>query len=156
MFPLDKIQLPIVKENDLDDVPPAGIRMAKPDGDHRLIVQAGAGKKVVQAYLASIAFADTCLGRVLRALDSGPNASETIIMYWTDHGWHLGEKQHWRKFTLWERSTRMPMMMSVPGITKPNTRCDRVVSLLDVYPTFIDLLDLPPKSDAPALGTQGE
>jgi arylsulfatase A-like enzyme len=142
-FPLDSIQLPPVQQDDLSDVPPEGVRMAHPDGDHKKIVEAGGWKNAVQAYLASISFADECMGRVLRGLESGPNGRDTVVIYWSDHGWHLGEKQHWRKFTLWERSTRVALMMSAPGITRPGARSSRTVSLLDVDPTLVELLDLP-------------
>lgn len=139
MFPLDSIELPIVKEDDLDDVPTTGRRFAKPDGDHRRVTQAGMWKKGVQAYLASIAYSDMVVGRVMRALETSPMASDTAVVLWSDHGWHLGEKSHWRKFSLWEESTRNVMMWSVPGMTKAGSRCDRTVSLLDIYPTLCDL-----------------
>ncbi|HAD58488.1 MAG TPA: iduronate-2-sulfatase, partial [Planctomycetaceae bacterium] len=68
----------------------------------------------VQGYLASIHYADAMLGRVLKALQSGPNAHNTIVVLWSDHGWHLGEKQHWQKFTAWRVCTRVPLMIRVP------------------------------------------
>jgi len=58
-------------------------------------------------------------------------------------GWHLGEKLHWRKFTLWEEAGRVPLIFVAPGVTKPNTQCERTVSLLDIYPTMADLAGLP-------------
>jgi arylsulfatase A-like enzyme len=97
----------------------------------------------VQAYLASIAFADAQVGRLLDALDASDKKDNTIIVFWTDHGWHLGEKEHWRKFALWEEATRCPMMISAPGVTSSNSVCDRTVSLLDIYPTLSDLCGLP-------------
>ena len=66
-------------------------------------------------------------------------------MLWSDHGWHLGEKSHWRKYVLWEESTRVPLVIVVPGVTQPGSTCDRVVSLMDLYPTLVDLCDLPPR-----------
>lgn len=142
-FPLDSIQLPEVRQDDLDDVPSGGLKMAKPNGDHARVVEHGQWKKAVQGYLASIAFCDAMVGRVLRALETSPHAKETAIVLWSDHGWHLGEKQHWRKFSLWERSTRSVLMASIPGVTKPGTRCDRVVSLMDLYPTLTEALGAP-------------
>jgi arylsulfatase A-like enzyme len=142
MHPLDKVQLPIVKEDDLDDVPAMGRRFAKPEGDHARVTKAGAWKKAVQAYLAAITFSDAMVGRVLRALETGPNAGNTMVVLWSDHGWHLGEKLHWRKFTLWERSTRNILMFSVPGMTKPGAVCRRTVSMMDIYPTLMDLAAL--------------
>jgi arylsulfatase A-like enzyme len=142
MHPLDSIVLPVVKEDDLEDVPEIGRRFARASGDHRRVTEAGQWKKGVQAYLASITFADAMVGRVLQALESGPNAQNTIIVLWSDHGWHLGEKLHWRKFTLWERSTRNVLMCVAPGVTRPNTVCDRTVSMMDVYPTLMELSGL--------------
>jgi arylsulfatase A-like enzyme len=104
-------------------------------------------KAAVQGYLASIAFMDEQLGRVLDALDKGPLAKNTFIVFWTDHGWHLGEKQHWRKFALWEEATRTPVIIAAPGVTEPKTRCDAPVSLLDLYPTLVQLAGLPSPAD---------
>jgi len=146
MYPADKVTLPIVKEDDLDDVPPAGRRMAKPDGDHARVSEHGQWRKAVQGYLASISFADEIVGRVLDGLDAGPNAKDTSIVLWSDHGWHLGEKLHWRKFALWEEATHNVLMVSSPWATKPKSLCDRTVSLSDVYPTVLDLCGVPPKA----------
>jgi arylsulfatase A-like enzyme len=142
MHPLDRVQLPIVKEDDLDDVPEMGRRFAKPQGDHARVTKADAWKKGVQAYLAAITFADAMVGRVIRALETGPHAKNTTIVLWSDHGWHLGEKLHWRKFTLWERSTRNILMVSAPGVTKAGSVCNRTVSMMDIYPTLMDLTGL--------------
>lgn len=147
MFPVSRIQLPKVNPHDLDDIPPAGIKMAKPEGDHKSIVEKGVWKDGVQAYLATIAYMDAQVGRLLEALENSEYAANTIIILWSDHGWHLGEKEHWRKFALWEAATRVPMMMVVPGTTKTNQVCQRTVNLMDIYPTLIDLCDLPKKSD---------
>ncbi|MEM8671065.1 MAG: sulfatase [Planctomycetota bacterium] len=142
-YPLDDIQLPQTLENDLADVPAAGIKMAKPNGDHAKVTQNNQWKRAVQGYLASIAFTDTQLGRVLDALDASPHRDNTIIVFWTDHGWHLGEKKHWRKFALWEEATRTPVIIVAPGVTTAGTRCNRPVNLIDLYPTLVDLCDLP-------------
>jgi arylsulfatase A-like enzyme len=142
MHPLDRIQLPVVKEDDLDDVPGIGKKFAISNGDHARVTKGDAWKKGVQGYLASITFADAMVGRVLRALETGPHAKDTMVVLWSDHGWHLGEKLHWRKFTLWERSTRNVLMFDVPGVAKPNTACDRVVSLMDIYPTLMELQEM--------------
>lgn len=106
LFPLDRIELPPTRDDDLADVPPAGVRMADPTGDHAAIVASGRWKEAVQAYLATIAFADAMIGRLLDGLDKSPHRDNTIIVLWGDHGWHLGEKKHWRKFALWEEATR--------------------------------------------------
>jgi arylsulfatase A-like enzyme len=145
MFPLETIQLPSVKNDDLDDVPPIGKKMAKPGGDHAKVLQYKQYKQAVQAYLASIAFTDAQLGRLLDAFDESPHKDNTTIVLWSDHGWHLGEKLHWRKFSLWEEATHNVLMMTAPGVTKPNSRCPRPVSLMDIYPTLVELHGLPTK-----------
>ncbi|QDV39442.1 sulfatase [Tautonia plasticadhaerens] len=142
-YPIGEIALPEALADDLDDVPPAGIAMAKPEGDHRKVVEAGQWEEAVQGYLASIEFADAQIGRLLDALDASGHRDDTIIVFWGDHGWHLGEKEHWRKFALWEEATRVPLIVVAPGVTGPNGRSERTVSLLDLYPTLIDLCDLP-------------
>ncbi len=142
MHPLPKIVLPKVNERDLDDIPPVGRKFARPGGDHALVTKHGQWARAVQAYQACITFADAQVGRLLDALDRGPYAADTAIVLWSDHGWHLGEKLHWRKFTLWEEATRNVLMISAPGLTRPGGSCPRAVSLLDIYPTLIDLCGL--------------
>ena len=150
LFKESEIQLPATIENDLNDVPVAGVKMAKPQGDHARVSKHKQWKKAVHGYLASIAFADEQVGRVLTALEKSTHVDNTIIVLWTDHGWHLGEKEHWRKFTLWERAGRTPVMFVVPkGIskslaqgTRAGMRVDQPVSLIDLYPTLIDLCEL--------------
>ncbi len=141
-FPLDSIQLPPAPADDLADVPPAGVKMAKPDGDHARMLESGRWKEAVQGYLAAIAYTDMNIGRLLDALDASPHKDNTIIVLWGDHGWHLGEKQHWRKFALWEEATRAPLIWVAPGITTPNALCDRPVDFMSIYPTLTDLCGL--------------
>jgi arylsulfatase A-like enzyme len=157
LHPISGIELPPVTEGDLDDVPAFGKKLArevydpsgernfavKPNGDHANVIANKQWRKAVQAYLATISFADAQIGRVLDALDRSEHADNTIIVLWGDHGWHLGEKEHWRKHALWDVSTRTPLIFSVPkGIAK-NQLCQRPVSLIDIYPTLIDLCGLP-------------
>ncbi|MDY0170442.1 MAG: sulfatase [Thermoguttaceae bacterium] len=143
MFPLDSIQLPPVKDDDLDDVPPAGVRMARPEGDHRAVVANNQWKHAVQGYLATNKFLDAQIGRLADAIDRSGRADRLIIVLWSDHGWHLGEKQHWRKFALWERATRAPLAFIAPGITQPGTRTDAAVDFMCIYPTLAELAGLP-------------
>jgi len=139
-YPLDEIRLPDVRDNDLDDVPPAGVRLAKARRtDLEMIRKADRWKQAIRAYLASISYADAQLGRVVDALDNSRQADNTIIVLWSDHGWHLGEKGHWHKSTLWEEATRVPLVIVTPDLA-PGI-CDRPVSLLDLYPTLNDLCD---------------
>jgi arylsulfatase A-like enzyme len=142
LYPLDKIQLPKIQENDLDDIPPAGIAMARPDGDHAAILKSGRWKEAVQEYLATITFCDAMIGRLIEGFDKSAYKDNTIIVLWSDHGWHLGEKQHWRKFALWEEATRAPYMWIVPGVTKPGGVCSRTVDYMQIYPTLCDLCGL--------------
>jgi arylsulfatase A-like enzyme len=141
-YPLQSVTLPTVNENDLDDVPPVGRRMARPGGDHRKVVESENWRRAVQGYLASIAFADAQVGRLIDALDASGHANDTIVVLWGDHGWHLGEKLHWRKFSLWEEACRAPLVILAPGVTSPGGRCPRTVSFIDVYPTLADLCGL--------------
>ena len=134
-------------EGDLGDVPPAGQKMAKRHW-HEWITANGEWKKAVQGYLASLAFADDMVGELIDALDNGPMAKNTLIVFWGDHGYHLGEKESWEKFALWEDTTRVPLIIVDPRYTKPGSRCDSPVSLLDLYPTLIELCGFasPPQS----------
>lgn len=145
-FPLESIQLPPYKEDDLNDLPPIAVEIALASGDHEAILQQGGTntwKEAIRAYLAAINFSDAMVGRLLDAYDKSPERDNTIICFWSDHGWHLGEKNHWRKFALWEEATRAPMIWVVPGLTKPNSRCDRTVDMMSIYPTLADLCGIP-------------
>ncbi len=143
LFPLEDIKLPPYLENDLDDIPPAGLRMAHPNTDHEPIVKSGRWKEAIQGYLASIAYTDMNIGRLLDAFEKSAYKDNTIICLWGDHGWHLGEKHHWRKFTLWEEATRSPFIWVVPGLTKPGTLSERTVDFMSIYPTLTDLCGIP-------------
>ncbi|MEM7234238.1 MAG: sulfatase-like hydrolase/transferase, partial [Planctomycetota bacterium] len=144
MYPLDKVELPPMKADDLDDLPAPGKRMAATRrGDYELLLKYGRHREFVQAYLANISYGDALVGRLLDALDRSGQAENTIIVFWSDHGWHLGEKQHLHKFTLWERSTRVPFIIVAPGVTKPGSRCDKPVGGIDILPTLLDLCSLP-------------
>lgn len=151
-FPLESIQLPPgYLANDLDDVPEAGQRIAR-NRYFEHIQKHGQWKQGIQAYLASIHFADAMLGRVLDALESSPQRDHTIVVLWSDHGWHLGEKEHWQKFTGWRAGTRVPLIIRVPegapGLpegTRAGGVCDRPVSLVDLFGTLTELCGLPTK-----------
>jgi len=141
-FPLEDIQLPPFLENDLDDVPPAGVKMAGVGGDYTKFQESGRWKAAIQSYLATCAYTDVNVGRLLDALDKSPIADNTIIVLWGDHGWSLGEKKHFRKFALWEEPTQMPYIWVVPGVTKAGTRSSSPVDLMSVYPTLCELAGL--------------
>ena len=142
-FPLESIELPPHRDDDLDDVPPAGIKMSKRDSDHAKVLKSGRWKELVQAYLASIAFCDAQVGRLLEGFEASPYRDNTIVVLWSDHGWSLGEKEHWRKFALWEEPTRTVFAWRVPGVTQPNMICDRAIDYSSIYPTLCELAGLP-------------
>jgi arylsulfatase A-like enzyme len=151
MYPLDKIELPPYREDDLSDLPPAGVRMARAPGssspetpsDHELMIKSGRWKEAVQAYLATITYIDGQIGRLLDGLDASPYRHNTIVVFFGDHGWSLGEKHHWRKFALWEEPTRAPFIWVAPGLTKAGTRSTRTVDFMSIYPTLSELCGLP-------------
>jgi arylsulfatase A-like enzyme len=153
-FPLESIQLPPgYKADDLEDLTAEGRRIAR-NRYFEHIQKHDQWKKGVQAYLASIHFADAMLGRVLDALEKSPHRDNTIVVLWSDHGWHLGEKEHWQKFTGWRVCARVPLMMRVPkgapGLpegTSAGGVCDRPVSLVDLFGTLTELCGLPSKPD---------
>ena len=158
-FPLERIQLPPgYRADDLADLPPEG-RQRGPNRYFAHIRNHGQWKRAIQAYLASIHFADAMLGRVLDALEQGPYADNTIVVVWSDHGWHLGEKQHWQKYTAWRVCTRVPLVIRVPkgapGLANGtrSTVCNQPVNLLSLFPTLLDLCGLPAEAehDGPSL-----
>jgi len=141
-LPLESIKLPEAKADDLDDVPELAKSHLK-EGYHKRITEKNLWKDAVCAYLANVAFCDAMLGRILEAVEKGPNAKNTIIVFTSDHGWYLGEKQMWHKGRLWEPATRIPLTIYAPGITKPETTSSQPVALIDLYPTLCDLVKLP-------------
>jgi arylsulfatase A-like enzyme len=152
LYPLETLQLPEVPEDDLDDVPVEYQEAAMGGREaHRWIVENDKWKEAVQGYLASISFADAMLGKILDALDESGEADNTIVVLISDHGWQLGHKLRWRKMALWRQSTRIPMIIAAPGITTAGSRSNKPVSLLDLYPTLVDLAGL----SAPAHKLEG-
>ncbi|MCA0392509.1 MAG: sulfatase [Proteobacteria bacterium] len=154
MFPLETVQLPPTLENDLDDIPERGWELAHRGGNyHKHVTESHNERQVVQAYLASIAYADDLFGQMIDAIDASPHAGNTIIVLFSDHGWGFGQKQHWRKFALWENILRTVMMVDVPpgaSATLPagsvrGGRVDSLTSLMDLFPTLTQLAGLPAK-----------
>jgi arylsulfatase A-like enzyme len=148
LFPLDSITLPSTVPNDLEDCAPAltdsslyGFRryqFLQQDQHNPLL------KKWIQAYLASVAFVDEQIGQVLTALANSPYADNTLVIITSDHGFHMGEKEFLYKQSVWSESTRIPLMISWPGVASAGTVCDQPVSLIDIYPTLIEAGRLPP------------
>ncbi|MEM7699025.1 MAG: sulfatase [Verrucomicrobiota bacterium] len=143
LYELDSITLPSAPLSDLDDLPDhfLGINDYALAPTHAEVVKHGKQRSLTQAYLASISFVDHCVGLVLDGLEGSPHAENTIVVVWSDHGFHLGEKQHWAKRTLWEESTRVPLIFAGPDI-EPGSGCGEAVSLLDIYPTLVQLCGL--------------
>jgi len=144
-YPLEALDLHPVKDDDLADVPWAARRSAWVQDDINVRKTGPMGReRVVQAYYACTSFLDDLIGMVLTELERSPYADNTIVVLWSDHGWHLGEKRSWRKFTLWEESARTPMIIVDPRCTEsPGSSTSRPVGLIDLYPTLTDLCGLP-------------
>lgn len=154
--PLQDIQLPDTIDTDRADLP----RYAKDlttlqhvAPTHEWMTESGEWKHAVQSYLASVTFADYCVGKVLDALAASSHADNTIIVLFSDHGFHLGEKERWAKRTLWEDGTRVPLIIHDPrqksapnrkSSANPSTpsTTNAPVGLIDIYPTLLDLTGL--------------
>lgn len=148
-----EVQLPLVDENDWSDLPDAARRVTLSNPKiptHEWMRENNRWQQAVHAYLACVRWTDEQLGRILDALDKGPHAGNTIIVLFSDHGYHLGEKQRWSKFSLWERTTRVPLIISVPDGVKG--KCDQPVELLSLYPTLVDLCGLPANTKLEGVG----
>jgi arylsulfatase A-like enzyme len=146
-FPLDEIEPPLgYLEGDMDDVPAASAKQAHHGYAHK-IIEAGQWKPAIQAYLACTAMVDDLIGQIVGALEKSKYADNTIIVLWSDHGFQLGEKGRWAKFSLWERATRVNMIWVAPGVTQSGTTSSKPVNLLDIYPTLVSLTGhVPPEN----------
>ncbi len=143
--PRSSIELPLVNEQDRTDLSQYAINLTNlkhVSPLHEWVTSAGEWDHAVQAYLASTSLADHCVGMVLDALDASDYADNTIVVLFSDHGFHLGEKQRWAKRTLWEDGTQVPMIIAGPGL-RPGQRTQRPAELLDLFPTLLELADLP-------------
>lgn len=135
MYPLDEIPDLLIEKDDVKDA----IQLNSRRYMHKFVLENKQWKHVIQAYLASIAFADAQIGRLLETLENSEYMDNTVVVLWSDHGMHIGEKDVYEKFTLFEEATRVPFILKAPGITKPGSRCSEPVSLLDVYPTLAEI-----------------
>jgi arylsulfatase A-like enzyme len=143
LFPLESIEIPVgFAGDDLDDLPKPARWLATHRGEHDFIVKHGLWKKSLQAKYAATAYIDEQIGRVLDAVENGPNNADTIIVLAADNGWHTGEKNHWSKFLLSEMANRVVFAISVPGMKAQVSTTP--VSLVDVYPTLVALCGLQP------------
>ncbi len=145
LYPLNEVFVPADLPDDLDDIPEAGKKLGlRKYADMKQTREAGLWSTAIQHYLASISFADAQVGKLLDALDASPYRDNTVIVLWSDHGWHLGEKQHWHKRTLWEEGTRIPMIVVAPKVGKHGQTSKQPASTLDLFPTLIELCGLEP------------
>lgn len=144
LYDEQRLSLPDSPLSDLDDLPDnfLSINNYAVAPTHAEVLKHSRQRSLTRAYLASISFVDHCVGVVTKALQQSRHADNTIVVLWSDHGFHLAEKQHWAKRTLWEESTRVPLLIAGPGIGC-GSDCREPVSLLDVFPTLVDLCDLP-------------
>ena len=154
VFPLDEIVLPEVQDDDLDDVPEIGRAIHEVPKFPKLAwLKENDGeqfRRCVQAYLACTFFVDHQVGRVLDALEAGPHADDTTIVLFSDHGYHLGEKDRVSKQSLWEESTRVPLIVvrARSEAKKDDARVvDRNVGLIDLFPTLLELSHLPAREE---------
>ena len=143
MYPEDEVVLPRMLLDDRSDTPRFSwyLHWKLPEPRQKFLLEEGEQIKIVQAYLASVSFIDSQVGRVLEALERNELADDTIVVLWSDHGYHLGEKQITGKNTLWDRSARVPLIFSGPGV-KAGQRSGRPAELLDMYPTLSELCGL--------------
>lgn len=147
LYPLDQLQLPAVLADDRADLSRYALQLTlNPTGPrHKWMLQNDQWKPAVQSYLATVSFVDSLVGRVLNALEQSDAAKQTVVVLWSDHGFHLGEKLRWAKRTLWEETTRVPLIVTGPQI-RPAV-CAAPVGLIDVFPTLNELCALPRKPD---------
>lgn len=152
MYPEETLELPPMRPDDRDDTPRFSwyLHWKLPEPRLKFLQEEDQWKNLVRSYLASISFVDSQVGRVLDALDASGKADDTVVVLWSDHGWHLGEKLISGKNTLWDRSTRVPLIFAGPGIVE-GASTNRPAELIDMYPTLLELAGLPPKDDLEGL-----
>ena len=140
LHPLDQLKLPAIQEDDRKDTPQFSwyLHWKLPEPRLSALRKTGEWNSLVRAYLAGTSLMDDQVGRLLAALEKSGRADNTIVVLWSDHGWHLGEKLITGKNTLWEPSTHVPLIFAGPGIAK-DAKCKHAVELLDIYPTLLDL-----------------
>ncbi|MEO0414532.1 MAG: sulfatase [Verrucomicrobiota bacterium] len=148
LYPKNTTQLPEILVNDRDDTPRYSwyLHWQLPEPRLKFLQEENEWSNLVRAYLASTSFVDSQVGRVMAALESSGHADNTVVVLWSDHGWHIGEKAITGKNTLWDDGTRVPLIFAGPGV-KADQSCSQPAELLDIYPTLLDLCDLPSKPD---------
>jgi choline-sulfatase len=152
LYPDDDSVLPQILENDREDTPRFSwyLHWKLPEPRLKWTRENGQWRNLVRSYLACTSFVDSQVGRILTALEEFGIANNTIIVLWGDHGYHLGEKGITGKNTLWDRSTKVPLIFAGPGV-KSGQRCQQPAELLDIYPTLIELTGIPTRDDLEGL-----
>ena len=146
LHPLDSIRLPEVPADDRSDIPVAAFAHNNPTPHYGL--DELTCRQALQAYRASVSFVDAQIGRVLDALDRLQLTDNTIVVLWSDHGYHLGEHLGiWQKRTLFEESARAPLIIRAPGAKGNGQACQGIVEFVDLYPTLADLAQLTPPAE---------
>lgn len=146
LHPLDSIRLPEAPADDRSDIPVAAFAHNNPTPHYGL--DELTCRQALQAYRANVSFVDAQIGRVLDALDKLKLADNTIVVLWSDHGYHLGEHLGiWQKRTLFEESARAQLIIRAPGFKGNGHACHRIVEFIDIYPTLADLAQLTPPSN---------
>ena len=145
--PLESLKMPAHQENDLDDLPERFKTMAHNpakfgSGYHQKLEAKGYDREKVRAYLACVSFTDEQVGRILDAWYASPHAENGYVVLWSDHGYQLSEKEGWSKMKPWYDSARVNLMIAGPGLAQ-GVFCSKAVSLMDLYPTLVELLKLP-------------
>ncbi|MGB0370064.1 MAG: sulfatase [Opitutales bacterium] len=144
LYPIESVTTPPVKEDDLDDVAEAlKKRWTRSFTKFQNIKGKGGWKEWIQAYMASVSFVDDQVGALLDALEASPYAGNTVIVFTSDHGYHLGEKGAMQKWHLWNESTRVPYFIHAPGFEGNGQEVSHPVTTIDIYPTLADLCGLP-------------
>lgn len=145
LHPANELEMPPYLPSDYDDIPEIGKQIADlpmmPTTEWA--IQNDEWKNIVQAYLACISFVDHYVGEILQALDKSKYAKNTIIVLWSDHGYHIGEKNRFGKHSVWEEATRTPLIISAPGFNSGQI-CRKPVGGVDIYPTLLDLCGFSP------------
>jgi uncharacterized sulfatase len=146
MYPVESLRLPFAPKNDRQDIPTAAFAHNCPIPNYGL--DEPTLLKATQAYYATVSFVDAQVGRLLAALERLELADDTIVVFWSDHGYHLGEHNGiWQKRTLFEQASRSPLIIRAPGLKPNQNDCRRVVEFVDIYPTVTDLAQIKPTKE---------